>query len=199
MPSPSADIHLDLLSRVTVASPCQARWEEMTGDNRVRHCSQCNLNVHNFSAMTREEVNALLAARMNTQTGRLCGRFYRRSDGTIITQDCPKGLRAARLRVLKAAGRVAAALGLVVGSGVGASKAASPRWESWGWAMRLTDLGPVKWAYSRMHPQSTSLGMPSMIMGDICLPATVAPQPPASTGGAVYGPSEPRSPNDSID
>lgn len=189
---PTRDIHLDLLDRVTVASPCQARWEDMRGDDKVRHCEQCRLNVHNFSAMTREEVNALLAVRMNTQAGRLCGRFYRRSDGTIITQDCPTGLRAARVRAVRAAGRIAAALGIVVGAGVGASKAASPRWESWGWAMRLTDLGPVKWAYSKLHPGSTSAGMPTMIMGDICLPPTVGQQPPSSPGGATFGPSEMR-------
>ncbi|MDP6445185.1 MAG: hypothetical protein QF805_15410, partial [Pirellulaceae bacterium] len=32
---------------------------------------------------------------------RLCVRIYRRSDGTVITKDCPVGLRAARLQVVR--------------------------------------------------------------------------------------------------
>jgi hypothetical protein len=31
--------------------------------------------------------------------GRLCVRFYRRNDGSILTQNCPIGLRAIRRRV----------------------------------------------------------------------------------------------------
>lgn len=188
----TGDIHLNLLEQVVVASPCSARWEDMRGDDKVRHCAQCNLNVHNFSAMTRDEANALLADRMNGTTGRLCGRFYRRADGTVITQDCPTGLRAARMRAAKMAGRIAAALGVVVGASVGSSKAASPRWESWGWALRLTDLGPVKWAFSRLHPGQSSMGMPIAIMGDFCIPSPPAPPPPPGAGGSAYGPSEPR-------
>src|SRR5260221_9302163 len=78
-----------MLPNIRVASPCPADWEKMIGDERVRHCNDCNLNVYNFSAMTEREVARLLAARQ----GRLCGRFYRRADRTILTQKCPAGLR----------------------------------------------------------------------------------------------------------
>ncbi|HVR40948.1 MAG TPA: carboxypeptidase-like regulatory domain-containing protein, partial [Thermoanaerobaculia bacterium] len=37
--------------------------------------------------------------------GRVCARLYRRADGTVLTRDCPTGLRALRRR----ASRVAAA------------------------------------------------------------------------------------------
>jgi len=74
----------------------------MAGDERVRHCTLCSLNVYNFAEMTRDEVRELL---VQTE-GRVCARLYRRADGTVITRDCPTGLRALRRRT----SRVAAAL-----------------------------------------------------------------------------------------
>jgi hypothetical protein len=45
--------------------------------------------------MTRDEAESLVAR----HEGRLCVRFYRRFDGSIITQDCPVGFQAVRERV----------------------------------------------------------------------------------------------------
>jgi len=78
----------------------------MTGDDRTRHCAECNLNVYNFAAMTGFEIAELLA---NRQGRRVCARIYRRADGTMITQDCPKGLRAVIRRVSRVAGAAFAA------------------------------------------------------------------------------------------
>src|SRR5258705_7055349 len=75
------------LDNIRVASPCSANWDEMFGDDRKRFCRDCKLNVYNLSGMTRSEAEALI---MNAQ-GRLCVRFYKRADGSIITQDCPVG------------------------------------------------------------------------------------------------------------
>lgn len=78
----------------------------MTGDERTRFCSLCSLHVYNFSEMTTEEVRGLV-----TRTeGRVCGRLYRRADGTVITRDCPVGLRAVRRRVARTAGATLAAI-----------------------------------------------------------------------------------------
>jgi hypothetical protein len=85
------------LNNIKVASPCSANWDEMYGTERKRHCGDCNMNVYNLSAMTKIEAERLI---MNTE-GRLCARFYRRPDGTILTKDCPVGLRAAKQKVLK--------------------------------------------------------------------------------------------------
>jgi hypothetical protein len=64
-------------------------------DTRVRFCSQCNLNVYNLSGMSRQEAETLI-----TKTeGRLCVRFYRRADGSVLTQNCPVGLKALKRRV----------------------------------------------------------------------------------------------------
>src|SRR5262249_37545981 len=65
-------------------------------DNRVRFCSLCNLNVYNLSGMSRNEAETLI-----TKTeGRLCVRYYRRADGSILTQNCPVGLKVIKRRVV---------------------------------------------------------------------------------------------------
>ena len=75
------------LERVRIASPCAADWDKMQGDARKRFCGECKMNVYNLSAMTKSEAETLL---INSE-GRLCARFYRRADGTILTQNCPVG------------------------------------------------------------------------------------------------------------
>jgi hypothetical protein len=61
----------------------------MTGDNRTRHCSQCNQNVYHLSELTRQQAEDLV----RSKEGRLCVRFYRRRDGTLLTRDCRGGWR----------------------------------------------------------------------------------------------------------
>ncbi len=75
------------LNNLSVASPCSADWNEMYGDDRKRFCGDCKLNVYNLSGMTRDEAEKLV---MNAE-GRLCVRFYKRTDGSVITADCPVG------------------------------------------------------------------------------------------------------------
>jgi hypothetical protein len=108
------------LDRVKVASPCPADWDGMVGNEKVRFCGQCRLNVYNLSGMSRLEAERLLA-----QTeGRLCVRYFRREDGTILTEDCPVGLRALRQKVSRVAtAAISAALGFF--AGVGATWATS--------------------------------------------------------------------------
>ena len=74
----------------------------MTGDDRARFCSLCNLHVYNIAELTRKQAVALISE----TEGRICGRIYRRSDGTVITKDCPFGLRAIRRRVARLTGAV---------------------------------------------------------------------------------------------
>lgn len=103
------------LDQVRVASPCEADWDQMIGSERVRFCGQCSLNVYNLSAMTRSDAESLIAR----TEGRLCIRFYRRRDGSIITDDCPVGLRAIRRRVSYIARAIGSmVLGLFAGLGV---------------------------------------------------------------------------------
>jgi hypothetical protein len=88
------------LDHVSIAAPCNVGWDNMVGNERVRFCNQCNLNVYNLSAMAKND-----AERLVSQTeGRLCVRYYRRADGTILTENCPVGLRALKRRASRIAG-----------------------------------------------------------------------------------------------
>jgi hypothetical protein len=94
---------LQLLSDISVASPCTANWDEMIGDDHARFCGQCEKNVYNLSALTAEAAMNLI----REKEGKLCGRYFQRADGTILTADCPVGLhhrvrRKRRLAVLAA-------------------------------------------------------------------------------------------------
>ena len=85
------------LDHLKIAAPCPADWDQMFSfeDERVRFCSQCNLNVYNLSGMSRQEAEALITK----IEGRLCVRFYRKADGSVLTQNCPVGLKALKRRV----------------------------------------------------------------------------------------------------
>jgi hypothetical protein len=102
----------DLLQQLRIASPCSAAWEEMQGDDRVRFCEQCRLNVYNLSAMSSQEAAALV----REKEGRLCARFYARKDGTMLVHNCPVGFRAARRFLLAQLGTIGGAFALLFGS-----------------------------------------------------------------------------------
>jgi hypothetical protein len=106
---------LPLLDQIDVASPCHARWEEMSGDDRARFCSHCRLHVYNLSDMTPGEAEAFVRERESEP--RTCIRFHRRQDGTTLTRDCPVGLRAVRQRFTRAVAAMAGVLmALVTGT-----------------------------------------------------------------------------------
>ena len=98
-----------MLDRISVAAPCHADWESMSGTDRVRHCGQCDKNVYNISAISRQEAEDLI----RENEGRLCVRFYRRADGTVLTQNCPVGLRAIGRRISRVAGAAMSAAAAV--------------------------------------------------------------------------------------
>lgn len=102
------------LDNIKVASPCSADWNQMIGSNRQRHCGDCNLNVYNLSGMSRNDAMNLL---LNAE-GRVCVRYFRRPDGTVLTKDCPVGWKAFKHRVSKTATAFASLLfGLIGGLG----------------------------------------------------------------------------------
>ena len=84
-----------ILDQVRVASPCNARWEDMTGDDRARFCAHCSKHVFNLSAMTQAEAEQLV----HEKEGKFCGRFHQRRDGRMLTTDCPSELRRCRERL----------------------------------------------------------------------------------------------------
>ena len=98
-----AKARLPVLDNIRIAAPCDAEWSKMAGDDRTRHCGDCKKTVFNLSDMTRPEAEALIVEKQ----GKLCVRYFQRSDGTILTRDCPVGVARRRKRRLIAAGAVA--------------------------------------------------------------------------------------------
>jgi hypothetical protein len=125
------DVQIDGLR---IAAPCPASWQGMAGDDRVRHCTLCRLNVYNFAEMTREEVHELL---VQTE-GRFCARLYRRADGTVLTRDCPTGLRALRRRASRVVAALITALLSLPAVGLGSSTWKKPRLQTHGAKIKLT-------------------------------------------------------------
>jgi hypothetical protein len=105
------------LDHISVAAPCSADWDGMVGSDRVRYCGQCKLNVYNLSEMSKREAEALI----EETEGRLCVRFYKRADGTVLNRNCPVGLSALKRRLSRIGTAVMSTiLGFFAGLGVNA-------------------------------------------------------------------------------
>ena len=100
------------LENLKIASPCSANWTEMYGDERMRFCGDCKLNVYNLSGMTKYDAENLL----RLAEGRLCVRYVQRADGTILTQDCPVGWAKVKQRISVFASAVFAMIFSIFGS-----------------------------------------------------------------------------------
>jgi len=118
---------ISFLDRVEVAAPCSAPWEEMTGDDRTRFCDKCRKNVYNLSDMSRHEAEELVRQAGDDS---ICIQFYRRTDGTVMTDNCPVGLRKLRDAVVRkwaVAASVVAALVSLFGRQASANVAPKPK------------------------------------------------------------------------
>jgi hypothetical protein len=103
------DAKLDI-DAIVIDSPCSVPWASMRGDDVRRVCSQCRLHVYDLSQMTRPQIQ-----RLHAKTGgAFCKRVWRRPDGTVLTRDCNRVVRALRRR-LRLVGTAAAGLLTLVG------------------------------------------------------------------------------------
>lgn len=100
---------LRFLDRITIPKPCDADWDSMTGNDQLRFCEHCNLEVTDLSSMTRQEAMRLVAQ----SQGRMCVRFIQRPDGRLLTRKMPEKLYRISRRVSRiAAGAFTATLSL---------------------------------------------------------------------------------------
>jgi hypothetical protein len=198
-----------ILDTISIKEPCSASWAKMSGDERARHCRACSLTVFNISAMTREEAETLV----REKEGRLCARFYRRPDGTILTADCGKVIKQQRRRKV-AIGLAAAASLFAVAFGASGNRVASEYDEfdyGGGGGLRPTVarvVGPFRGVpvigtlVNRFFPLPI-ITMGKMVMGDVCVPSPPPVTPPTAvsvpiicpegegpTMGEVYIPSD---------
>ena len=58
-----AKTRLPVLDNIRVAAPCNADWNDMTGDDRVRHCGSCSKKVYNLSDMATKHRRCSSSAR----------------------------------------------------------------------------------------------------------------------------------------
>jgi hypothetical protein len=134
----------------------------MRGDERVRFCESCKLHVYNLSAMTQPEAEELV----RRSEGRLCIRCYQRSDGTVLTQDCPVGLAAVRRKLRRGLLAVAASFAVV--------------YQATGWLDPTRGTaGSGLWDAQPFRKMSEWLGprQAPMLMGKIACPARPSSQP----------------------
>lgn len=110
------------INSIRIAKPCSVPWESTTGDERIRRCGECKMNIYNTAAMNADEVRKLV----ENPKERLCLRLYRRADGTLMTADCPRGIRALRKRAARYAGAALAALLGAFSIGYGQDRSSAP-------------------------------------------------------------------------
>jgi hypothetical protein len=159
-----ASIPLDMIS---VASPCHAEWNDMSGDDKSRFCGACSKYVYNLSAMTAHEAQSLI----EEHEGKMCARFYKRSDGTVLTADCPVGWRAVQMRfVLIGSGALALMFMFFSVLTVSVIAMGERGHNGQGQARWANPIGVVRdWLFPPAPP---------MVMGEIC-PIPIPPPPVA--------------------
>lgn len=145
---------------LTISAPCPESWDRMAGDNRIRFCGRCNLNVYNLAVLKPHEVESLV----RRTSGRLCGRLYVRNDRTATLRDC--GASRARQRMKRA---VAVSIILLLGG--------------FSWLLGAAVTEPDRsmhpeWVRKVLHwiePERRSRMLPGEIA---CPPPPVRPAPP---------------------
>jgi hypothetical protein len=165
---------LSILDNIQIASPCPMSWDAMTGDERARHCNQCEKHVYNISEMTRDEAEQLIIEK----EGRLCLRLHRRHDGKVMTADCPVGLRRKiknRLKLVTAA--FVATLTLIFGTivGIGSPHRAETIQQQ---LMKLRQYQPFRIVYDNFFPRDPTE------LGSVCVPTRPRPTAPAPVPAA---------------
>lgn len=159
---------LPFLNEVRVATPCTASWDEMVGDERSRFCAGCQKDVFDLSGMSGEQAEAFVRERAAIPE-KTCIRFYRRTDGTVMTNDCPTGVARRRRRVVAgmAVGAGVAAAGVAYALGVGQTKVTMGELEA---------LPPV----AKIEIQGQPPAPPQLMMGEMEMPRRDAK--PGATG-----------------
>ncbi len=75
------DSMLRQLTSDPIQKPCDADWEEMRGDDKVRRCDACDRDVYAISKMTELEAELRL---LNSSDALPCIRYARDADGSVI-------------------------------------------------------------------------------------------------------------------
>jgi len=149
----------NFLNNITIPSACSADWNSMTGNDQVRFCEHCHLEVHNLSLMTRNQAQRLVAR----SNGRLCVRYHHDPTGRPITLPVRQKLHRIRRRVSKiAAGAFTATLSVTsavaqgsASSQSGNSNPPTATQASSRWALSSSIAGTITDQYGAVIPGAT--------------------------------------------
>jgi hypothetical protein len=162
-----------LLVQIEISKPCPMDWEQMTGDEQVRYCGHCSMNVYDISAMTSEAAETLIRKHEGPNAGQLCARMYVRTDGKVVTADCVKvRFERARLMTQKMVRRVMMVTVLLLGTAGALFGAAFGIRKADQIGSNSGHSGP--WMFADPAP-------PPPIMGKICIPTPVPVPTPVPT------------------
>jgi len=146
------------LDSIQVSRQCSAEWDLMKGDKQTRHCHECDRKVYNLSSMTGPEAESLIS----NSPKRICVRFERLPDGSILTEPAYVLPTLFRRRVVQFSGALATAL-FSVSTGAFARTS-------------VQDKKPASYSLSSVDkravdlPQQTSTG-PATITGNVFDPS----------------------------
>ena len=181
---------LPMLDDVRIATPCKASWDDMVADGpnpAVRFCGQCQKNVYNLSDMNKADAERVL----REKEGKLCARVYRREDGTVITADCPVGVRRRRVR---RAAFTAIGGGLLAFAGVMLVRSSTTRMGSIAMAgqVQMGELPPTMGDVDPVPPETVAPTgpTPTAVMG-VVAPVPRPPPPHAKKPLDVAKPKPP--------
>ncbi len=152
-----------------ISSPCPKSWDDLVGDNRIRYCGQCKLNVYNFAEMPSDEVERIV----RRSEGRICGTLFLRGDQTATLRDCPSArTRTLARRALKVAGfLLLAGFTWVCRASERPDRSTLPKWIQ----ATLSVIDP--------EPEQRPVAPPKRLMGDVvCVPKTPPGTPPPTAG-----------------
>ena len=151
----------NFLNNLTVPSPCSTDWNSMIGNDQVRFCEHCSLDVHNLSLMTRAQAERLVAR----SNGRLCVQYIHDPNGGPVTLPVGQKLHHISRRVSQiAAGAFTAAL----------SVTSAIAQESTGVRIGGADVPPANQPMARWAPGASVVGTVSDQNGALIPGATVS-------------------------
>ena len=111
-----------------IAAACDSEWKDMEGTEQFRTCQKCKLMVFDVKRMSLDDAKSLIF----TREGKDAEAFYKRTDGTFLTSNCPIGVRNKKIKVQVYIGAflvvvaVAIILGVIFAAGRVIDESASP-------------------------------------------------------------------------
>ena len=71
------------LENFEVPQPCSMNWDEMTGNEEIRHCDRCQHQIYNLSEMPKRRALKVL----NQPNEKVCVTYLQDEQNQVITQN----------------------------------------------------------------------------------------------------------------